>query len=502
MSEQRPGNRSEVLEPFEDFVRRHVGPSDEEQEGMLKVLGYDTLDALVDAAVPGSVRSLGTLDLPPAVVRAPGARRAAPARREQHHRRADDRPRLLRDHHAGRHPAQRAREPGLVHGVHALPARDQPGSPGGAPELPDHGERPDRARHGQRLAARREHRGGRGRDPHAPPRHQRLEPGGRRCRLPAADHRRAGDASRAAGDRPSRWSTWSRRTRGRLLRPGAAVSRVLGRHPGLRGADRRRPRQGRAGDRGHGPAGADAAEATGGVGRRRRRRLLPAIRRAALVRRAACGIHGGQGRTGAGPARTPRRALHRRRGPARLPAGPADPRTAHPPGEGDLEHLHRPGPAGRGGLHVRRVPRRRGAARHCPPRAPPHGRPGRRRCEQAGFTSSIGSSSTRCWSRCPGRAAAIVADAARRGVLLRLVDDDHVGISCGETTTAAHVAAVLEAFGAEGGGDEPRRRRCPRRSCAGARSWATRCSPSTTPRRPCSATCAGCRTRTSRSTAA
>ena len=34
---------------------------------MLKVLGYETLDALVDAAVPGSVRSLGTLDLPPAV---------------------------------------------------------------------------------------------------------------------------------------------------------------------------------------------------------------------------------------------------------------------------------------------------------------------------------------------------------------------------------------------------------------------------------------------------
>ena len=34
---------------------------------MLKVLGYETLDALVDAAVPGSVRSLGALDLPPAV---------------------------------------------------------------------------------------------------------------------------------------------------------------------------------------------------------------------------------------------------------------------------------------------------------------------------------------------------------------------------------------------------------------------------------------------------
>jgi glycine dehydrogenase len=67
VTEQHVGNRSEGLEPFEDFVRRHVGPSGEEQEGMLKVLGYETLDALVDAAVPGSVRSLGTLDLPPAV---------------------------------------------------------------------------------------------------------------------------------------------------------------------------------------------------------------------------------------------------------------------------------------------------------------------------------------------------------------------------------------------------------------------------------------------------
>ena len=67
MSERQKGDRPEALEPFEDFVRRHVGPSDEEQEGMLKVLGYDTLDTLVDAAVPSSVRSLDTLDLPPAV---------------------------------------------------------------------------------------------------------------------------------------------------------------------------------------------------------------------------------------------------------------------------------------------------------------------------------------------------------------------------------------------------------------------------------------------------
>jgi glycine dehydrogenase len=66
VSEQQAGNRSGVLEPFENFVRRHVGPSRGEQEGMLKVLGYETLDALADAAIPGSVRSLGALTLPPA----------------------------------------------------------------------------------------------------------------------------------------------------------------------------------------------------------------------------------------------------------------------------------------------------------------------------------------------------------------------------------------------------------------------------------------------------
>ncbi|HXZ61789.1 MAG TPA: aminomethyl-transferring glycine dehydrogenase [Acidimicrobiales bacterium] len=53
-------------EPFEDFLRRHVGTTDEQQQSMLKVLGYETLDALLDAALPRSVRSLHALELPPA----------------------------------------------------------------------------------------------------------------------------------------------------------------------------------------------------------------------------------------------------------------------------------------------------------------------------------------------------------------------------------------------------------------------------------------------------
>ncbi|MEU5909903.1 aminomethyl-transferring glycine dehydrogenase [Micromonospora sp. NPDC047527] len=47
----------------------------------------------------------------------------------------------------------------------------------------------------------------------------------------------------------------------------------------------------------------------------------------------------------------------------------------------------------------------------------------------------------------PGRAQRVVADAAQRGVNLRLVDADRVGMSCDETTTVAHLQAVWAAFG-------------------------------------------------------
>lgn len=47
----------------------------------------------------------------------------------------------------------------------------------------------------------------------------------------------------------------------------------------------------------------------------------------------------------------------------------------------------------------------------------------------------------------PGRAGEVVRAAARRGVNLRLVDADRVGVACDETTTEAHLAAVWAAFG-------------------------------------------------------
>ncbi|MFI6512729.1 aminomethyl-transferring glycine dehydrogenase [Streptosporangium sp. NPDC050855] len=49
-------------------------------------------------------------------------------------------------------------------------------------------------------------------------------------------------------------------------------------------------------------------------------------------------------------------------------------------------------------------------------------------------------------ARVPGRAAAIVATARDNGVNLRLVDDDHVGITCDERTELLHLEQVLAAF--------------------------------------------------------
>ncbi len=51
-------------------------------------------------------------------------------------------------------------------------------------------------------------------------------------------------------------------------------------------------------------------------------------------------------------------------------------------------------------------------------------------------------------TRVPGRADEVVAAARERGVTLRRVDADHVGVSCDETTTRAHVVLVWESFGA------------------------------------------------------
>jgi len=56
-------------------------------------------------------------------------------------------------------------------------------------------------------------------------------------------------------------------------------------------------------------------------------------------------------------------------------------------------------------------------------------------------------------ARVPGRAIAIQAAAKARGINIWRADADHLSVSCDEATTVAHVARVLDAFGAEAAGD-------------------------------------------------
>ena len=48
----------------QEFVRRHIGPDGHDEQQMLQVLGLDSVEQLLDATVPESIRMTGDLDLP------------------------------------------------------------------------------------------------------------------------------------------------------------------------------------------------------------------------------------------------------------------------------------------------------------------------------------------------------------------------------------------------------------------------------------------------------
>jgi glycine dehydrogenase len=52
------------------FEERHIGPSAAEQSAMLEALGYDSVDDLIDAVVPGSIRDDHALNIPAAATEA------------------------------------------------------------------------------------------------------------------------------------------------------------------------------------------------------------------------------------------------------------------------------------------------------------------------------------------------------------------------------------------------------------------------------------------------
>ena len=206
-----------------------------------------------------------------------------------------------------------------------------------------------------------------------------------------------------------------------------------------------------------------------------------------------------------GPAR---RRLRRRRGPPGVPPGPADPRAAHPPRQGDLQHLHRAGAAGRRRVDVRRLPRPRGHQGDRDPRAPVRrgAGPGADRRRHRGRAPRVLRHPDRGGARPrrrgggrrpqPRPAPAPRRRRPRGAVHLR----DHHPLD-------AHRAAAGVRRGHRRhrpGLDRPAGRRQPARRAAPRRPTTspTRCSPRTTARPRCCATCAGSRPATTRWTAA
>src|SRR5262245_39879446 len=54
----------DLLKHPDRFLHRHIGPGLEDISQMLKVLGYASIDALIDAAVPANIRLKRPLNLP------------------------------------------------------------------------------------------------------------------------------------------------------------------------------------------------------------------------------------------------------------------------------------------------------------------------------------------------------------------------------------------------------------------------------------------------------
>src|SRR3712207_3150606 len=61
----RTGAAGHLLAPTDTFVRRHIGPSEQDVREMLEFLGFDSLEALIDAAVPDAIRLRRPLKLGP-----------------------------------------------------------------------------------------------------------------------------------------------------------------------------------------------------------------------------------------------------------------------------------------------------------------------------------------------------------------------------------------------------------------------------------------------------
>ena len=72
-----------ALENHDAFIARHIGPWAEDQQAMLRELGYETLDGLMDAIVPANIRRQGAINLPAEFMQAKSEAEVLAALRER-----------------------------------------------------------------------------------------------------------------------------------------------------------------------------------------------------------------------------------------------------------------------------------------------------------------------------------------------------------------------------------------------------------------------------------
>ena len=300
---------------------------------------------------------------------------------------------------------------GVPHAVYAVPARDLAGRAAGDVRVPDGDLRADRSARLQRVGVRGPERG---RPPRATsPSHD--SNGRSRSSISRGVHPHSRETLRDARARAGTWR-WSRR-RCRTAPPqlpelGDDVAAVIVQQPNFLGAVEDLD------------ALADAAHAAGALSDLRRAIPLPL---ALLKTPGECGVDiaVGEGQSlgnrldFGGPSfgffaatealmrRIPGRIAgetKRRRRQARVRAHAADARAAHPPREGDLEHLHRAGaerarrrdlPELAGRARDRRAGRADAPAHGVRARPADRDRRRRRRCTTSRWCASSRSSSTR-----------------------------------------------------------------------------------------------------------
>ncbi|MCW8865745.1 MAG: glycine dehydrogenase (aminomethyl-transferring), partial [Colwellia sp.] len=56
MTSQSPVNSLAELEQTQDFIRRHIGPSESQTQAMLNDIGAESVDGLIDEIVPNDIR--------------------------------------------------------------------------------------------------------------------------------------------------------------------------------------------------------------------------------------------------------------------------------------------------------------------------------------------------------------------------------------------------------------------------------------------------------------